>query len=117
MNKDNIGFKGEEYACNYLENKEYQIIARNFMCNQGEIDIVAKDKNELVFIEVKTRTNLKYGNPVDAVDKNKTKHIWNATKFYLYKNNLEKEYVRFDVIEVYIIAKGYRINHIKNVMM
>ena len=66
---------------------------------------------------VKTRTNLKYGNPVDAVDKNKTKHIWNAAKFYLYKNNLEKEYVRFDVIEVYIIAKGYRINHIKNVMM
>ena len=83
MNKDKIGFKGEEYACNYLENKEYPIIARNFMCNQGEIDIVARDKNELVFIEVKTRTNLKYGNPVDAVDKNKAKHIWNATKFYL----------------------------------
>ena len=117
MNKDNIGFKGEEIACNYIEKNEYQIIARNFMCNQGEIDIVARDKKELVFIEVKTRTNTKFGNPVDAVDKNKKKHIWNATKFYLYKNNLENEFIRFDIIEIYMYSKKYKINHIKNVMI
>ena len=56
MNKDNIGFEGENIACNYLESQGYKIIDRNFICNSGEIDIIAKYKEELVFVEVKTRT-------------------------------------------------------------
>ena len=58
-----IGKLGEEIATQYLRNKGYKILDRNFMCRQGEIDIVAHTKKELVFVEVKTRTNLSYGRP------------------------------------------------------
>lgn len=104
--KQEIGKKGEEFATEYLEEKGYQIIERNFKCKQGEIDIIAKEKNEYVFIEVKTRTNSSYGMPSEAVDEKKQKHIWDAAKYYLYSHHLEKQYVRFDVIEVYL-------NHLK----
>ncbi len=117
MNIGNLGFKGEDLACNYLEKQGYEIIARNFFCNQGEIDIIAKDKKEFVFIEVKTRSNFKYGNPIDAVNYYKKKHIWNASRYYIYKNNLESRFIRFDVIEVLVLEKTYKINQIKNIMI
>ena len=116
MNKDNIGFKGEEYACNYLENKEYQIIARNFICNQGEIDIVAKNKNELVFIEVKTRTSLEFGNPAEAVDEEKIEHIIKTAKYFLYCQKIKENNIRFDAIEVFIYKGRYRVNHIRQII-
>lgn len=117
MNKDNIGFEGENIACNYLEMQGCEILDRNFICNSGEIDIIAKDKDELVFIEVKTRRNSKYGNPIDAVDLNKINHILKTAKFYVYINNLEKEFIRFDIIEVYMKNNETKINQIKNIMM
>ena len=96
------GYDGEELATNYLKRNNYLIIERNFLCKQGEIDIIAKDKkeNEYVFIEVKTRKNRKYGNPVEAVDNRKQKHIVNTTKYYVYKNKLENAFIRFDVISI-----------------
>ena len=113
---DNLEFGrfGEEKALSYLENQNYEIIARNFSCNQGEIDIIAKDKDEIVFCEVKTRNSFKYGKPVDAVDSFKQKHIWNVAQYYLYKNNLLNSFVRFDVIEVYLKNNKVFINQIKN---
>lgn len=111
--KQEIGKLGEKLATKYLEQLGYKIIEKNFLCKQGEIDIIAKEKNELVFIEVKTRTNLQYGLPAEAVDNTKQKHIEKATNYYLYKNRLDNEYVRIDVIEVYITKERYRINHIK----
>lgn len=63
------GILGEDLASNYLENIGYKIIERNFLCKQGEIDIIAKDKDEYVFIEVKTRSNRCYGRPSEAVNK------------------------------------------------
>ena len=89
-----LGRIGEETATRYLEKQGYQIIQRNFSCKQGEIDIIAKDKNEYVFIEVKTRQNRHYGMPCEAVDERKQKHIWNATKYYLHLHKLENEYIR-----------------------
>lgn len=93
----------------------YKIIERNFICRQGEIDIIAMDlkNNEYVFIEVKTRTNFKYGKPAESIGKYKQKHFLNATKYYIYKNHLEREFIRFDVIEVYWHNKIY-LRHIKN---
>lgn len=117
MNKDNIGFEGENIACNYLEISGCEILERNFSCNSGEIDIIVKDKEELVFIEVKTRRTSKYGNPIDAVDLNKIKHILKTAKFYVHINNLEREFIRFDIIEIYIKNNEIKINQIKNIMM
>lgn len=116
MNKSQkLGREGEEYAANYLEQKGYKIIQRNFECKQGEIDIIAKNKNEYVFIEVKTRQSFKYGMPSESVNERKQKHIWNATKYYLYSHKLEKAYVRIDVIEIYKKKDKFYLNHIKQI--
>ena len=80
----------------------------------GEIDIIAEDENELVFIEVKTRTMLNYGLPSDAVNKIKRTHIYNVAKYYLMQNKCENRYCRFDVVEVFITKNKVKINHIKN---
>ena len=70
------GKEGEEAAVCYLQDEGYNIICRNFRCMQGEIDIIAKDETYLVFIEVKTRTSIKYGEAKEAVRREKTKaHI------------------------------------------
>jgi TIGR00252 family protein len=108
-----IGEFGENIIEKYLASIDYEIIYRNFRCRQGEIDIVAKDKDELVFIEVKTRTSNIYGRPVEAVTERKKRNIINASNYFVYKNNLTEEYIRFDVIEVFLNRTYRKINHIK----
>ena len=110
-----LGRFGEKVAAKYLESKGYDIIQKNFMCRQGEIDIIARDFNELVFIEVKTRTGKDYGYPAEAVTKLKQKHMERAAKYYLYKNKQENKFVRFDVVEVIINNRYYSLNHIEQI--
>ena len=78
MTSYELGRKGEIVVQRYLEKQNYFVITRNFNCAFGEIDIIATDKNEIVFIEVKTRCNKKYGEARDSVDKIKKKHIKNT---------------------------------------
>lgn len=111
-----IGKLGEDLAVKYLQQQNYKVIERNFECKQGEIDIIALDKNELVFIEVKTRTNIKFGKPAEAVDDTKQKHLIKAVKYYLYSRHLENEFVRIDVMEIYLYDNKYRVNHIKQII-
>ena len=68
-----------------------------------------------MFIEVKTRSNLNYGKPKEAVDELKQKHIYKSTRFYLYIHNLNNASVRFDVIEVYFFNNRYKLKHLKQV--
>ena len=96
------GKNGEDFATEYLEKQGYTIICRNFRCMQGEIDIIAEDKEYIVFVEVKTRVNTNYGEAKEAVGQEKKKHIYEAAEYYLYKNKQDESYVRIDVIEVYI---------------
>lgn len=110
-----IGKKGEDIATEFLKKNKYKILERNFYCNQGEIDIIAKDKNEIVFIEVKTRNNIKYGMPSEAVTIQKQKHLKRATEYYIYKNNLYNEFIRLDVIEILFKGELCTINHIKQI--
>lgn len=102
-------------SCIYLEQIGYRIIERNFNCRQGEIDIIAKDRDEYVFIEVKTRSNIHFGRPKDAVNEQKQKHIYQSTRFYLYLHRLNNAFVRFDVIEVYFFNNRYKLKHLKQV--
>lgn len=111
-----IGKIGEDLAARYLNNLGYTIIERNFVAKQGEIDIIARDKKEIVFIEVKTRTNDLYGKPIEAVNIPKQKHLKSAVKYYLYSKHLENEFVRLDVIEVYLRNNNFKINHIKQII-
>lgn len=110
-----LGKTGEDVAAQYLLQKGYKIVERNFYCRQGEIDIIAKDKNELVFIEVKTRTNQTYGRPIDAITTYKQKHLIKSIEYYIFKYRLEDALIRIDAIEVYPKGENkYFVNHIKN---
>ncbi len=110
-----IGFLGEERAEDYLKKNNYNIIKRNFRTLLGEIDIIAEDKktDEIVFIEVKTRTNCDYGLPAEAVNNIKKLHILKTANYYLYKNDLNNKNIRFDVIEIFLLKKIYKVNHLK----
>ncbi|MBR2289097.1 MAG: YraN family protein [Clostridia bacterium] len=111
--KGNIG---ESLVTSYLEKYGYEVLDKNFSCNFGEIDVIFKDKQELVFAEIKTRTGTDYGFPAESVTNQKKKHILNTAKYFLHITGLSKEYIRFDVIEVYLSDNQKPvINHIKNV--
>lgn len=116
LNKRKFGIIGEKIAQGYLVNKDYNILDTNFYTRGGEIDIIAKKNEYIVFIEVKTRSNTRYGTPAMAVNHIKKKHIKLASSIYLMLNNLYNVPVRFDVIEVFIKNGKYEINHIKQIM-
>ena len=116
MTHTELGKKGEQVAAKFLEKMDYTIIRKNFKCSQGEIDIIAKDKEEIVFIEVKTRGSKQYGEAREAVDKYKKKHIKKAAMVYISKYRLESEFIRFDVIEVYRKEDWFSIKQIKNAL-
>lgn len=115
------GTLGENIATKYLIKQGYDIYERNFRCKLGEIDIIAIDKidkNELVFIEVKTRMQDLYGRPSEAVDDRKAKHLYKAAEVFLMVHKLEKAFVRFDVIEIIECSSHqFKINHIKNAIL
>lgn len=115
FNKD-IGFYGESLAKNLLESKDHKVIDKNFYSSFGEIDLISKDKNILVFTEVKTRVSLKFGTPLESLTLSKIKNIKKIATYYLHKNKLYDNFVRFDVIEVFIdLHKSkYVINHIED---
>ncbi|WP_282192329.1 YraN family protein [Romboutsia ilealis] len=112
MNNIQKGRAGESIALRYLINNRANILETNYRINSGEIDIIAKINEELVFIEVKSRTSIKFGYPAEAVDYRKIRKIVNTAKYYILKNNLNNVAIRFDVIEIYLNDK--KINHIVN---
>ncbi len=112
-----LGTKGEDIAVKYLEEIGCQILIRNFRSHYGEIDIIAKDKNEYVFVEVKTRASEKFGKPIEAVNNIKQKHIYKTAEYYLYCKKLENSYVRFDIIEVYKKQNEFYVHHLKNAII
>lgn len=98
MNNKEIGAFGEDAACEYLEDNDYEILERNFSLKTGEIDIIAEKDGCTVFVEVKTRRNNLYGEPSEAVNWKKQQHIRNTALLYLRSIDVE---MRFDVIEVF----------------
>ena len=115
MNKRKFGIIGEKIAQGYLINKGYQILYTNFYTKKGEIDIVAKKDEIIIFVEVKTRSNLNYGTPAMAVNFIKKKHLKTASKIFLHKNFLYGYDVRFDVVEIFINNGKCKINHIEGI--
>ena len=116
LNNRELGTIGENIAVKYLNKNGYQIIERNFRKRYGEIDIIAKDKDYTVFIEVKLRRSVKYGYPGEAVNLYKQNKIKKIAEVYLYENNGYDYKIRFDVIEI-IMDKDNNIqsiNLIKN---
>lgn len=95
-----LGKLGEEVALKYLKEKGFLIKELNYTFLKGEIDIIAVDKDELVFVEVKSRANLELGDPVYGVTPAKIKQIKKIAEFYLYVKKIDDVYCRFDVVTV-----------------
>lgn len=100
MDNTKIGSKGEEIACKYLQKQGYKILERNYRIRGGEIDIVARENNTLVFVEVKTRYSHDFGLPKESMTPWKTKALLKTTRFYVQKIRWgDKEY-RLDFVSV-----------------
>ncbi|MCY4402551.1 MAG: YraN family protein [Candidatus Poribacteria bacterium] len=96
----NIAKIGETVAADHLKTHGYQILAHNYRYQRGEIDLIAKKGNSIVFVEVKTRRSLKYGTPQHAVTKQKQQQISKIALAYLQTQNLLDSPCRFDVIAI-----------------
>lgn len=115
MNNISKGRKGELLGKSYLVKQGYVILDLNYRNKIGEIDIIAFDKKKkiLAFVEVKTRTNLEFGLPCEAVNIKKQKKILNCSNIYISQRQYLDYQPRYDIIEVYL-AENNRINHIEN---
>ena len=96
--KEKPGLWGEIYAARFMRENGYEIITANYRCRLGEIDIIAKDKDTTVFIEVKYRKNTEKGYPSEAVTETKQKRIIRTAMAYVSENNTDN--IRFDVAEI-----------------
>jgi putative endonuclease len=108
-----LGKEGEEAAVNYLISKGYIIRDRNWRLNHLELDIVAVKDDQLVVVEVKTRSNTNYMDPEEAVNRMKIRHIVRAADSYIRQHQLDLP-VRFDIVTVVGNKQPFTINHIED---
>jgi putative endonuclease len=99
-----LGIRGEEVACRELERRGYAILARRFRTRNGEIDIIARDGETLVFVEVKARRSLRCGGPAEAVNWAKRQRLVRLAMSYLRIRGLADVRCRFDVVSVLYAA-------------
>lgn len=101
INKRQIGTAHEVHVAEYLKQHGWQILAQNFRCKFGEIDLIAKEGSTICFLEVKYRHANQYGDPAEAVDHRKKQRISNAASYYLYSNRFPSDTpCRFDIAAV-----------------
>lgn len=100
MQSNIYGKKSEIIASNYLKKRGYKILKTNYKNKIGEIDIIAKDKDCIVFVEVKARNSRKFGDPLEAIDDNKQYKIRQVATMYLKVNKLLDNNCRFDAISI-----------------
>lgn len=98
MNNRYEGVFGEESAIEYLKKSGYRIIEKNYTTAHGELDIIALDGDTIVFIEVKSRNNEKYGKPIEAITRKKQDNIIKSAKEFIHKKRLYERNIRFDAI-------------------
>lgn len=111
--KKQLGQWGEGQAVKLLEKKGYKIVERNFYTRYGEIDIIAKDKDYLVFIEVKTRRTME---AIGAVNKRKQEKIVQAAQIYLQENISDENDIRFDCIVLEKQKNKFVIKHLEDII-
>ena len=113
-NKRREGFFGEEIAVNYLKSLNYQIIRRNYYTPYGEIDIIAKERECYIFVEVKLRRSKAYGHPLEQLPQKKRERLIQSAQLYLEENKITKCDWRFDYITLLLSGETYKVTHLKN---
>ena len=109
-----IGRSGEDIAVDFLKRQGYRILTRNFRIRRGEVDIIAQDGDTFCFIEVKRRTTMHKGSPLEAISRLKKRKLTYVALSYLKSQHLEHRNARFDVVSVYGDDDSAKVQIIKN---
>ena len=112
--KQILGKEGEKIAEQYLKKKGYKLVARNYRCPVGEIDLIALDRRVIVFVEVKTRTGHGFGTPLEAVEFRKQRKMIQAAEYFLSAKKLHEREARFDVVGISWLQVEPLVEHIQN---
>ena len=117
LSKKQLGDLGEDISEIFLAKMGYSIIKRNYRCRLGEIDLIAKDKNKIIFFEVKTRTNLNFGYPEESVNNLKVLKLKKLAIFFAVSENMDNLDMQFDVISINLSGTCFsgNIKNIKNI--
>ena len=113
--KQRLGQYGEDSAAQFLENRGFQIIERNYRCPIGEIDIIARDGKWLVFIEVKTRSGGGYGHPLESITNQKLARMRTLANHWSHQNAVNSKHIRLDAVSVLVRNGRVLIEHLKQV--
>ena len=114
--KDVLGRQGEQLAAEYLRRAGLRILDRNWRCPEGEIDIVAADRRSLVVCEVKTRSGVRYGTPLEAVSRQKRNRLRRLAVRWLVAHGVLFDEIRIDVVGVLRAESGnFTVEHVRGV--
>lgn len=108
-----LGKKGEQLAVDFLLKNGYKIIERNYRFDKAEVDVIARKKDVLAIIEVKTRSTSNFGSPEEFVKPKQMQRLVKAVDEYVVVNDLDVE-VRFDIVAIVIENKSFKIDHLEN---
>ena len=114
IDRKELGRRGEEVALRFLKENGYRILQRNYVCKLGEVDIIAREKDTLAFIEVKTRTSMTFGPPQLAVNASKQMQLSKAALSFIKEKKLEEMKARFDVVAILLGPTGEKIELIRD---
>jgi len=109
-----LGKEGEQIAERYLKKKGYKLVERNYRCAVGELDLIVLDRVIIVFVEVKTRTGIGFGTPLEAVEFRKQRKMIRAAQFFLNAKRLTQREARFDVVGISWPGPQPLVEHIEN---
>lgn len=112
--KQILGQEGERIAEAYLRKKGYSLVERNYRCSVGELDLVVLDRRVIVFVEVKTRTDERFGAPLESVGRRKQQRMIKAALFFLSQHRLHHREARFDVVGITFMGGEPAVEHVKN---
>lgn len=114
-NNQQIGKQAEQRACDYLQAKGFQLLQQNYQCYHGEIDLIMRDQEDVVFVEVRFRSRTDYGSALESITKNKQKKLIKAaTHFLQMKKWLYRVTSRFDIVAIHLVAGETQLEWIKN---
>jgi putative endonuclease len=116
MERKQTGLLGEKLARDFLKKKGYKILETNYRCSEGEIDIVSRQRDSLVFVEVRTKTSLDFGTPQESITSAKRHHLERSAYHYLKSHLNSPEVWRIDFIAIELDMQGHlkRIEHLEN---
>ena len=109
-----LGKDGERIAEDFLKRHGCKVVERNYRCPAGELDLIVIDRSVIVFVEVKTRSGMGFGNPLEAVAYRKQRKMIQAAQYFLSQKKISQRDLRFDVVGITWVNNQPEVQHVKN---